>query len=104
MKPDLSGEQDIIAIEVLDGLAASNPPNYLAGQARPAVRPVDHPNLGRVVPRECICDRAGRVSRAIVDEDNLDRAICLPEHAFDSLTEKNWAVEDRNDPTDQPPG
>src|SRR4029077_11195293 len=77
---ELAREEEVIAVEVLDEVAARGQASGLARQPGPAVLAPDAADLG--VPCAKRLDHARRVvGRGVVDDDDLDRTVRLRQRA-----------------------
>src|SRR6185295_9980656 len=98
---ELLRQQQVIAVEVLNKLAAGRLASCFSRKPRPGVRLMNNANLLRMRFTKLIRDSWSVVRRAIIDDDQLDGAIGLRQHARDGFTQQHRAVVDRDDRGDQ---
>src|SRR5205085_123283 len=97
----LSRQQNVIAVQVLDEVSPGYLPACFSRRTRPGISLMDHPKLSRILASQLVGDLPCVVGRAIVDDDDLDRAISLSKNTGHRFAKHRGAVVDRNDGGDQ---
>src|SRR5437763_5181401 len=96
----LARQQQVVAVEVLQQLAARDLPSRLARRAGAAVLAA-HAAHFRMPRHQCGDGRGRVVGRRVVDDDDLDGTVALRERALDRFDQHRRAVEHRDDDADQ---
>lgn len=82
---ELSREQDVVAVQILDEISTCQLAARLSRESGPGVGLVYRENLARMLSNKLVDNSRGVVCGAIIHNDDLDRAIALRQDARDSF-------------------